>query len=554
MAVSSIQDGAPLRRVLLLDDEKLVRFTISAYLKGAGYAVTAAATPEEAIGHLKRSVFDAIVSDVVMGEVDGFMFRDMVRARDASVPFVFLTSMVNDMSNAFLTKVTDDVRSYYVAKGAPRDVLVKRLGQVITASRNERSAELAARDLEKGLRMATFVQRSLMSPWADCNRHYRYCCAWRPFQQVSGDLFEWIRLSETSVLAIFGDVSGHGLQAALAMTAMQSFIKQFGGYADRQARRLNLVARRIHEFICNNLHEVAYMSGTLVYIDFKANRLRYLNAGNPELVCWTDAGRRRMEINPAGKGSMPFGLVKGSAYPDEDIVDFEFPDDAVFLLASDGAMDISSTPDGENMLPTDIFDEIGALAVRDGAKAASIWQIPYRIFRSIEDLGYACHHDDASIIVFSKSVMTPGRLTHKLQLTPDEIDRNVQTMAAFVTDSTGDADLALRLELLLGEFLMNIYEHGLDDYGRRHECGIVSVLVREDRLEVTVMDRGRPWDDFPRASGENERALDARNAAFADGGRGVAILGAVSDMISRERLFNVNRSVFSIPFKRKETT
>ena len=58
-------------KVLILDDERLVRFTIGAYLRTSGYSVTEATTPEEAVIKLKREEYHAIVSDVVMLSAHG---------------------------------------------------------------------------------------------------------------------------------------------------------------------------------------------------------------------------------------------------------------------------------------------------------------------------------------------------------------------------------------------------------------------------------------------------------------------------------------------------
>lgn len=58
-------------RILVVDDDTMVRTTIRAGLLRAGHAVLEAGDGEEAIGVLEKAEVDLVVSDIVMPEVDG---------------------------------------------------------------------------------------------------------------------------------------------------------------------------------------------------------------------------------------------------------------------------------------------------------------------------------------------------------------------------------------------------------------------------------------------------------------------------------------------------
>ena len=68
-------------KILVVDDEKLVRMVISAKLKQAGYECVSVGDVESAVTALKKEpkAFSAIITDIMMGEMDGFVFRDIVR-------------------------------------------------------------------------------------------------------------------------------------------------------------------------------------------------------------------------------------------------------------------------------------------------------------------------------------------------------------------------------------------------------------------------------------------------------------------------------------------
>jgi len=125
-------------RVLLLDDERLVRYTIAACLKAANFEVRAVDTPEAALAELKNQPYDVVLSDIMMGAVDGFMFRDAVRGFNPTIPIVFLTALMDSPENSLMEKIATDICSYYVPKNARRELLLGRLRQTVRAYRSER--------------------------------------------------------------------------------------------------------------------------------------------------------------------------------------------------------------------------------------------------------------------------------------------------------------------------------------------------------------------------------------------------------------------------------
>ena len=81
-------------KILLVDDEPLQRKATRLYLEDAGYAVEDAAGADEALQLARASRPDLIVSDVLMGEVDGFGLCRRVRSDSylGRVPVVLVSS------------------------------------------------------------------------------------------------------------------------------------------------------------------------------------------------------------------------------------------------------------------------------------------------------------------------------------------------------------------------------------------------------------------------------------------------------------------------------
>lgn len=68
------------KHILVIDDEELVAESLMRLLRKEGYAVTIAKSGEEAIGKVKETNFDLIISDVRMPGLDGIETVKHIRA------------------------------------------------------------------------------------------------------------------------------------------------------------------------------------------------------------------------------------------------------------------------------------------------------------------------------------------------------------------------------------------------------------------------------------------------------------------------------------------
>ena len=122
-------DGS--KRVLLVDDSPFFRNMLTPLLRVAGYQVTAATTPDEALKLRENGIeFDVIVSDIEMPGMSGFEFAAEVRREGAwqNVPMVALSSHTEDRDFARGREVGF---SDYVGK-TDRDGLLQALTQTLS--------------------------------------------------------------------------------------------------------------------------------------------------------------------------------------------------------------------------------------------------------------------------------------------------------------------------------------------------------------------------------------------------------------------------------------
>ena len=116
-------EKAPLRRVLVVDDDDDICLLLSELLRGAGYAVETAQDGRAALRTFHTKGADLIVMDLSMPELDGF--ETLERLRDLSdVPVILLTARSGEI---------DKVRGFragaddYVVKPFGRQELLARI-------------------------------------------------------------------------------------------------------------------------------------------------------------------------------------------------------------------------------------------------------------------------------------------------------------------------------------------------------------------------------------------------------------------------------------------
>jgi two-component system nitrogen regulation response regulator NtrX len=83
------------RRVLVIDDEKAIRETLSEILSDEGYAVTALASGEEGLKRLQEESFDLAFLDVWLKDRDGLSILEAADGRLREVPVVMISGHAN---------------------------------------------------------------------------------------------------------------------------------------------------------------------------------------------------------------------------------------------------------------------------------------------------------------------------------------------------------------------------------------------------------------------------------------------------------------------------
>ena len=80
------------RRILIADDEEIIRSSLEAILRrGGGYETDCAEDGEEALRKMKENPYDLVLLDIDMPKIDGYNVLKQIRKVDPELPIVFVT-------------------------------------------------------------------------------------------------------------------------------------------------------------------------------------------------------------------------------------------------------------------------------------------------------------------------------------------------------------------------------------------------------------------------------------------------------------------------------
>jgi sigma-B regulation protein RsbU (phosphoserine phosphatase) len=206
------------------------------------------------------------------GLVRSALFVPMLAGQD----LIGFISIQSQLPNAF---TQDDTR-----------ILAAMANQAALAIANirlQRQAETQAR-LERELRLASDIQRSLLPASCPVVPGFEIAAHWRSAREVSGDFYDFLSLSNGRLGIVIGDVSDKGVPAALFMALSRSLVRSGLLGASSPADGL----RHANRWIMKDTASDMFLTLFYAVLDPANHTLTYVNAGhNPPLLLYSNEKR-----------------------------------------------------------------------------------------------------------------------------------------------------------------------------------------------------------------------------------------------------------------------
>lgn len=126
-------------RILVVEDEKNLNNILCSHLNRHGYIAVGCESPAQAYNALDGSIFDMIITDIMMPGTDGFEFASNIRKVNSTIPIIFI-SVRDDFTSkerGFNLGIDD-----YIVKPVDLNELLLRIGALLRRTKIAQSHKI----------------------------------------------------------------------------------------------------------------------------------------------------------------------------------------------------------------------------------------------------------------------------------------------------------------------------------------------------------------------------------------------------------------------------
>ena len=131
--------------ILVVDDDKNLNQTVCTYLNDCGFEAKGVLSANEAYDEMYNNLYELIISDIMMPEIDGFEFAETVRQVNKQIPILFMSAKddLPSKRKGFLVGIDD-----YMVKPVELAELEMRVRALLRRSNIEMERKLIVGNLE----------------------------------------------------------------------------------------------------------------------------------------------------------------------------------------------------------------------------------------------------------------------------------------------------------------------------------------------------------------------------------------------------------------------
>lgn len=132
-------------RILVLEDDIRLNQTVCTYLNDSGFQTKGCLNAKAAYDEMYNSLYDLIISDIMMPEIDGFEFAETVRRVNRHIPILFMSAKddLPSKQRGFQLGIDD-----YMVKPIQLDELLLRVRALLRRANIEMERKLTVGNLE----------------------------------------------------------------------------------------------------------------------------------------------------------------------------------------------------------------------------------------------------------------------------------------------------------------------------------------------------------------------------------------------------------------------
>ncbi|KMQ52381.1 Serine phosphatase RsbU, regulator of sigma subunit [Chitinispirillum alkaliphilum] len=209
-----------------------------------------------------------------------------------------------------------------------------------TLANTTQKLRAANKSIREELNLARQIQQGLLPSKLPEIDRIKFDVIYKPISEVGGDIYDFIRISDTRIGLFIGDASGHGLSSALVGTISKMSLDNHMSPALTTSELL----QRMNSDLCRNIHTSHYLTCFWCIFDFETNTLNYSRAGHPDPI----VVRKNGDMETLSCNGSFLGIINDAEFQPAS---FQFKPGDRFYFFTDGIYDVV---DKENRLH-DVF-------------------------------------------------------------------------------------------------------------------------------------------------------------------------------------------------------
>lgn len=393
---------------------------------------------------------------------------------------------------------------------------------------NERKKSQEERDelynsLLSELETAASVQSFFLPDWICIEEKLLFSNNYTPSTNVGGDLFDIINLDSDRFVVYMGDISGHGVQGALIMTAVKATIKMLVEKMAVDIRPSEII-NQLNRLLTKDLFHNNYLTLVLGVIDINKQQMIYYNAGHPPIIRYCKMTNEAEIIQSIG--AIPIGWMQDYEYTRAEENTLHLDENSSYLLYTDGIFECSNFED----------NELGITGVQEMLRrcgnTGSTIMLPYILKKQIVSEGYDISTDDFTILSMNLRRDINNNIRYYIIDPKRDNTGDVGKRCEDFLKARGMESLAFSTELLVNEFLNKIIEDNPDQSWEN--IIVLRLRIFPEELQITFWDRGVECE-IPDFDKEGADTFDC-----------MYIINNLADGMTRLRLTDVNETVFTM--------
>ena len=468
------------------------------------------------------------------------VFRDkLYKNKNFSGGAVKQTSRIicNGVHEGLLEVWSQKKKSFSLEEVNLIDALGRQFGNIASKKLVEEERTRLYTGIMEDMDTAQSVQNYLLPSWFILEEELLISSVYFPCSKIGGDLFDCIKITEKEFILYIADISGHGVQAALTMTAVKSFVNMIIE-REQDIPSPAKVLTKLNKLLSERLFHENYMTMCYCYINMEKQELRSLSAGHPPVLKLNR--RTGQAVFFDNVGGIPIGWLPDHQYTeaDEQVVPFTYDD--IMCLYTDGIFDC--TDKHGRQLGIHGFRSL----IEREVATKECFMVPQRLYERLHLLDYDVTRDDFTFLAFQPNRFAhtdEGRLLYLLRPYFAETIEAANSCEQFVIEHGMNERTGLYVKLVINEFVNNVIEHGLR--GSTDSVILIEVEIDENIIRLTLRDKGEQWK-LPEKSDSLEHFFEEKNTEAATRGRGIQMIHAVTKSSRRLRVAGVNETVFVI--------